>query len=238
MTTVEDAPTRFVETPAKREHPRPAAVARPGVWSWFTTVDHKKIAIMYGTHALFFFLVGGIEALFIRLQLAQPDGTILSAGAVQRVLHDARHDDGVPHRHADRRRVRQLPRAADDRRARRRVPAPQHARVLGLPASAGCSSTRRSRSAARPTAAGSATRRSRARRSSLGFLPGHGRRLLGRRPHHARHRFGRDRGQLHRHDAQHARAGHDVDAHAGVRLDDARRRVPHAVRDAAASPPR
>ena len=25
-------------------------VRRPGVWSWFTTVDHKKIGIMYGTH--------------------------------------------------------------------------------------------------------------------------------------------------------------------------------------------
>ena len=47
--------------------------------SWFTTVDHKKIAIMYGTTAIFFFLVGGIEALFIRLQLAQPNGTILTA---------------------------------------------------------------------------------------------------------------------------------------------------------------
>ena len=32
--------------------------------------------------------------------------------------------------------------------------------------------------------------------------------------------------------------GHDDDAHAGVRVDDARGRVPHAVRDAAASPPR
>ena len=35
-------------------------------------------------------------------------------------------------------------------------------------------------------------------------------RLLGRRHHHARHRVGRDRGQLHRHDPQHARAGHDA----------------------------
>ncbi|WP_373281594.1 cbb3-type cytochrome c oxidase subunit I, partial [Ilumatobacter nonamiensis] len=47
--------------------------------SWAFTVDHKKIGIMYGAVAMFFFLVGGIEAGLIRLQLAQPDGTILSA---------------------------------------------------------------------------------------------------------------------------------------------------------------
>ena len=77
MTTVEDAHA-FVEAPAKRsilDRPR----STTGWWSWFTTVDHKKIAILYGATALFFFLVGGIEALFVRLQLAQPDGTILSA---------------------------------------------------------------------------------------------------------------------------------------------------------------
>ena len=47
--------------------------------SWVTTVDHKKIGIMYGAAALFFFLVGGFEALLIRSQLARPNGTLLSA---------------------------------------------------------------------------------------------------------------------------------------------------------------
>ncbi|MFN3255359.1 MAG: cytochrome c oxidase subunit I [Ilumatobacter sp.] len=47
--------------------------------SWAFTVDHKKIGIMYGVVAMTFFLVGGIEAGLIRLQLARPDGTILSA---------------------------------------------------------------------------------------------------------------------------------------------------------------
>jgi cytochrome c oxidase subunit 1 len=50
-----------------------------GFWSWFTTVDHKKIGIMYGATALFFFVVAGIEALLIRLQLAGPNGTVLTA---------------------------------------------------------------------------------------------------------------------------------------------------------------
>jgi cytochrome c oxidase subunit 1 len=79
MTTVEDAPA-VVQAP-ERHHPR--ILDRPrettGKFSWVTTVDHKKIAIMYATLALCFFVVGGIEALFIRLQLAQPNGTILSA---------------------------------------------------------------------------------------------------------------------------------------------------------------
>jgi len=53
--------------------------AKTGVWSWLTTVDHKRIGIMYGATAIAFFVIGGVEALFIRLQLARPDGTILSA---------------------------------------------------------------------------------------------------------------------------------------------------------------
>ena len=48
--------------------------------SWLFTVDHKKLGIMYGVVAMFFFLVGGIEALLIRTQLAGPDNTVLSAG--------------------------------------------------------------------------------------------------------------------------------------------------------------
>ena len=50
-----------------------------GVWSWFTTVDHKKIGIMYGATALMFLVIGGIEAMLIRLQLAGPNGTLLTA---------------------------------------------------------------------------------------------------------------------------------------------------------------
>ena len=50
-----------------------------GFWSWFTTVDHKKIGILYGGTALIFFLIAGIEALLIRLQLAGPNGTVLTA---------------------------------------------------------------------------------------------------------------------------------------------------------------
>ena len=53
--------------------------AQTGLMSWLTTVDHKKIGFLYGIFALFFFLVGGVEALLIRLQLMFPNGTVLTA---------------------------------------------------------------------------------------------------------------------------------------------------------------
>jgi heme/copper-type cytochrome/quinol oxidase subunit 1 len=49
------------------------------LWSWLTTVDHKRIGILYGVTAFTFFLIGGIEALIMRLQLARPDNTVVSA---------------------------------------------------------------------------------------------------------------------------------------------------------------
>ncbi len=55
-------------------------LATKGWKSWVFTVDHKKLGIMYGAVAMFFFLLGGCEALLIRLQLAAPDNTVLSAG--------------------------------------------------------------------------------------------------------------------------------------------------------------
>ena len=63
---------------------RPSATT--GFWSWFTTVDHKKIGILYGGTALVFFLIGGIEALLIRVQLFRPNGTLLSAGVYNQIF--------------------------------------------------------------------------------------------------------------------------------------------------------
>ena len=34
-----------------------------GLWSWITTVDHKRIAIMYGAASLLFLIFGGVEAM-------------------------------------------------------------------------------------------------------------------------------------------------------------------------------
>ncbi len=48
------------------------------VLDWILTIDHKKIGILYTVSAFVFFLVGGLEAMLIRLQLATPNGTILN----------------------------------------------------------------------------------------------------------------------------------------------------------------
>ena len=50
---------------------------KTGLWSWITTVDHKRIGILYGATAFFFFLLGGLEALLIRVQLARADNNFL-----------------------------------------------------------------------------------------------------------------------------------------------------------------
>jgi cytochrome c oxidase subunit 1 len=60
--------------------------ATTGWKSWLTTVDHKKIGIMYGVSAMFFFVIGGAEALLIRLQLATPNGSLLSPDVYNQVF--------------------------------------------------------------------------------------------------------------------------------------------------------
>ena len=79
-----------LETSNGENSHRPLGVyTRPkggGGWrDWVTTVDHKKIGILYGAAALLFFVIGGIEALLIRLQLATPDGTVLGADTYNQV---------------------------------------------------------------------------------------------------------------------------------------------------------
>ncbi|MDQ0244014.1 cytochrome c oxidase subunit 1 [Bacillus fengqiuensis] len=56
------------------------------IWDYLTTVDHKKIAILYLIAGGFFFLVGGLEALFIRIQLAVPNNDFVSGGLYNEIL--------------------------------------------------------------------------------------------------------------------------------------------------------
>ncbi len=63
---------------------RPSATS--GWLSWLTTVDHKKIGILYGVTAFAFFIIGGLEALAIRVQLAQPDQSLLRPGTYNEVF--------------------------------------------------------------------------------------------------------------------------------------------------------
>ena len=59
-----------------------SGIARPlhptGIWSWITTIDHKKIGILYGVTSFLMFLTGGIEALILRIQLVGPNAGIVS----------------------------------------------------------------------------------------------------------------------------------------------------------------
>ena len=62
----------------QRAHAAAGHAEPTGLWSWLTTVDHKRIGILYGSTAFLFFLIGGIEALLLRIQLGSPNSTFLS----------------------------------------------------------------------------------------------------------------------------------------------------------------
>jgi cytochrome c oxidase subunit I len=53
---------------------------RPGVLGWLTTVDHKRIGLLYFWTTLVFFGAGGVEALLMRTQLARPNEHLVSPG--------------------------------------------------------------------------------------------------------------------------------------------------------------
>ena len=70
-------------------HPAPAAPAvRPatGFWSWVTTVDHKRIGILYLFTTFFFFAAGGLMALVIRLQLEHANNQVVSPQAYNQLF--------------------------------------------------------------------------------------------------------------------------------------------------------
>ena len=55
--------------------PRPRNTS--SIFSWLTTVDHKKVGIMYTAASIFWFVIAGFEALLIRVQLAAPEQEII-----------------------------------------------------------------------------------------------------------------------------------------------------------------
>jgi cytochrome c oxidase subunit I len=56
------------------------------VHSWITTVDHKRLGIMYLMYAMLFLGVGGVEAMLIRLQLAKPDSHLVGPETFNRLF--------------------------------------------------------------------------------------------------------------------------------------------------------
>ena len=68
----------------------PISIPRPvhptGVWGWITTIDHKRIGILYGITAFIMFISGGIEATLMRIQLAGPELDIVSAAVYNQLF--------------------------------------------------------------------------------------------------------------------------------------------------------
>jgi cytochrome c oxidase subunit 1/cytochrome c oxidase subunit I+III len=63
---------------AAEAHLRELWETPPGWRGWLSTVDHKRIGIRYLVTAFIFLILGGVEALIMRVQLAQPNGTVLT----------------------------------------------------------------------------------------------------------------------------------------------------------------
>ncbi len=61
--------------------PVPEVSRREGLYRWITTVDHKRIGILYLVTTLGFFLLGGLESLLMRIQLAVPRASVLGPQA-------------------------------------------------------------------------------------------------------------------------------------------------------------
>src|SRR6201999_3763384 len=53
---------------------------------WVLTTDHKKIGIMYLVLTFVFFMLGGVEALMMRLQLSVPNNTLVTSEHYNQLL--------------------------------------------------------------------------------------------------------------------------------------------------------
>ncbi len=81
-TTIDDAP--FIE---------PSGTARRnylndeyGVLSWLLTRDHKRIAVLYAFSVTLFFMVGGIIAFLMRLELLTPEGDLFTSDTYNKLF--------------------------------------------------------------------------------------------------------------------------------------------------------
>jgi len=75
-----------VEATIHHGHAHTPARKKSMLVDYLTTVDHKKIGILYGVTAFIFMLVGGIEAMMIRIQLARPENSFLSAETYNQIF--------------------------------------------------------------------------------------------------------------------------------------------------------
>jgi cytochrome c oxidase subunit I len=66
--------------------PAPRLMVLEVLHDWVTTVDHKKIGLMYICYSLLFLVIAGVEALLMRIQLAVPNNAFLSPQAFNRLF--------------------------------------------------------------------------------------------------------------------------------------------------------
>jgi cytochrome c oxidase subunit 1 len=69
--------------------PRPQAASRSlseRLHDWVTTVDHKRLGVMYIVYALIFLMLGGIEAAIMRIQLIRPHNDFVSPQVFNRLF--------------------------------------------------------------------------------------------------------------------------------------------------------
>ena len=70
--------------PGLRAAARPTLIER--LHEWVVTVDHKRLGVMYIASGLIFFVVAGLEATMMRIQLAVPNNTFLSPQVFNRLF--------------------------------------------------------------------------------------------------------------------------------------------------------
>lgn len=94
MATTEETPTRKIQVKRFKpeEYPEKHYLNQEkGLWAWLTTVDHKKIGLMYLMSVAFFFFIGGVLALLLRTELLTPARNFMTADIYNQVftLHGA-----------------------------------------------------------------------------------------------------------------------------------------------------
>ena len=71
---------------SSRRNKRITSTRQNGLKSWLLTQDHKRIAILYLIAVTFFFALGGMFAVLIRLELATPAGDLLESNTYNKVF--------------------------------------------------------------------------------------------------------------------------------------------------------
>ena len=72
--------------PLDAPSPHPKKLWLDAVNEWFTTVDHKRIGMLYIGYALFFLIIAGVEAVVMRIQLAVPNNHFVSPQVFNRMF--------------------------------------------------------------------------------------------------------------------------------------------------------